>query len=79
MKAIDRLRKSGLTTTQVAAGIGCTEHMVRLYERGKRFPSKKNFVCMVELAESRGLMLVARDFISDGDVCEADSGNKSLG
>lgn len=79
MNAINRLRKSGLTTAQIAQGVGCTEHMVRLYERGLRFPSKKNFVCIVELAESRGLLLVARDFISDGDACEGDGNNNSQG
>lgn len=72
MKAIERLRKSGLSTAQIADGVGCTKHMVRLYERAKKFPSKKNFVCIVELAESRGLMLLARDFIADDEVCERD-------
>lgn len=76
MNAINRLRKSGLTTATIAKGVGCSEHMVRLYERGLRFPSKKKFVCIVELAESRGLLLVARDFIVAGDVCEEED-NKS--
>lgn len=70
MKAIERLRKSGLSTAGIADGVGCSKHMVRLYERGLKFPSKKNFVCIVELAESRGLLLVARDFIASSDACE---------
>lgn len=79
MKAIERLRKSGLTTASIAEGVGCSTHMVRLYERGKKFPSKKNFVCIVELAESRGLMLVARDFIAHGDACEVEESNNKSG
>lgn len=79
MKAIARLRRSGLTTRQIAQGLGCTEHLVRLYERGLRFPSKKTFVCAVELAESRGLLLTARDFIHENDECEGEEGAPSAG
>lgn len=75
MKAIERLRKSGLTTAQIADGVGCSKHMVRLYERGKKFPSRKNYVCIVELAEARGLLLVARDFIVANDACEETVGD----
>lgn len=78
MKAIDRLRKSGMTTAQIAEGIGDKSggHLVRAYERDERFPGKKTFICIVELAESRGLVLLARDFIARGEACEEDS-NKS--
>lgn len=72
MQAIERLRRSGLSTAQIAQGVGCTEHMVRLYERGQRFPSKNKFTCIVELAESRGLLLIARDFIPPGATCEEE-------
>ena len=79
MKAIARLRRSGLTTNQIAEGLGCTEHLIRLYERGLRFPSKKTFVCAVELAESCGLLLTARDFIHQKDECEGDESAPSGG
>ena len=72
MKAIDRLRKSGMTTAQLAEAIGCTEHMVRLYERHKRFPSRVKFACIVEVAEARGLLLTARDFLPTAIECEAN-------
>lgn len=78
MKAIDRLRKSGMTTTQIAEGIGDKSggHLVRAYERGKRFPGRRSYTCIVELAESRGLVLLARDFVLSGDSCE-DVGNNN--
>lgn len=79
MNALTRLRKSGMTTRQIASGIGCTEHLVRLYDRGLRFPSKTNFICIVELAESRGLLLLARDFINDDDKCEGDDAAPNSG
>lgn len=63
MEAINRLRRSGLSTAQIASGTGCSRHLIRLYERGLRFPNRKNFTCIVELAESRGIVLLARDFI----------------
>lgn len=72
MKALDRLRKSGLSNSQIASAVGCSDHLIRLYGRGMRFPSKKNFTCIVELAEARGLLLLARDFIGASDQCEAD-------
>lgn len=71
MKAIERLRKSGMTTAQLADGIGCSEHLVRLYERHKRFPGREKFTCIVEMAESRGLLLTARDFLPPAIECEA--------
>jgi hypothetical protein len=75
MKAITRLRLSGLTTSQIADAINDKSggHLVRLYDKHARFPSKKNFICLVELAESRGLMLVARDFIEPDEPCEVDN------
>lgn len=63
MKAIEKLRRSGLSTKQIADGSRCGEHTIRLYERHLRFPGRKTFLCMVELAESRGLTLLARDFL----------------
>jgi hypothetical protein len=72
MEAINRLRKSGLTTAQIAEGIKDKSggHLVRMYENYARFPSKRTFACIVELAESRGITLVARDFLSKDDKCE---------
>lgn len=75
MKAIQRLILSGYSRQQIAAGLkGSTgTPLVRLYERGARFPSKHNYVCIVEMAEARGLTLLARDFIASDDECEAGS------
>ena len=75
MEAIRKLRRSGLGTAEIASGAGDKSggHLIRLYERGKRFPGRKAFVCIVELAESRGLTLLARDFIARTEKCETDS------
>lgn len=76
MEAINRLRRSGMSTAAIAAGIKDKSggHLVRLYERGLRFPSRATYVCIVELAESRGLLLTARDFIREPEACEAEAG-----
>jgi ribosome-binding protein aMBF1 (putative translation factor) len=74
VKAIDKLRKSGLSTAQIADGIGCGEHLIRAYERYQRFPSKRTYLCIVELAEANGLTLLARDFLEPAAVCEPNGG-----
>lgn len=67
MKAISRLRLSGLTTAQIAEAIKDKSrgHLVRAYESHTRFPSRKTYGLIVELAESRGITLMARDFTGD--------------
>jgi len=74
MRAIAKLRRCGYTTSQIAKGIGDKSggHLVRLYERGKRFPGRKSFVCIVEMAELHGVILQARDFIANDEACEPD-------
>ena len=76
MEAISRLRRSGMTTADIASAIADKSggHLVRLYERGMRFPSKKTYTCIVEVAEARGLLLTARDFIKQADACESGEG-----
>ncbi len=66
MNAIKKLRRSGLSTADIADGITdkSGEHLVRMYERDLRFPGRKAFTCIVEIAEARGLTLLARDFLA---------------
>lgn len=73
MEAINRLRKSGMTTAQIAEAIADKSggHLVRAYDKHARFPSRKTFTCLVELAESRGIVLFARDFIPPSIPCES--------
>ena len=73
MKAIQRLERAGFTRQQIAAGLPGTTGvpLVRLYERGERFPRKAHYVCLVEMAGSRGLTLLARDFLDLADDCES--------
>lgn len=62
MKAITLIRGTGLTTAEIAKAIGCTTHAIRYYERGERFPTRKQFSAINDLALSRGLRLSAADF-----------------
>lgn len=76
MEAMRKLRGKGLSTAQIAAGLGCSKHLVRAYERYERFPSRHTYICIVELAEAHGLKLAARDFIQPAtEVSCEPSGN----
>jgi hypothetical protein len=67
MEAIAKLIRSGLTRKQIALTIGLkTPHLIGLYAQGKRFPTQKNFRALVDLADSRGILLLARDFLVNG-------------
>lgn len=82
MKAIQRLLLAGYTRSQIASGLpGKTGvPLIRLYERGERFPRKRHFVCLVEMGEARGLTLLARDFIAPQQECEPEAvGNNNGG
>lgn len=66
MKALTLLYRAGLTPTTVASAIDQTPTSIRLYERGKRFPTRESYSRLVELAESKGMTLLARDFLDEG-------------
>lgn len=70
MNPISRLKLTGMSQSAIADGIGVSSQMVGMYERWDRFPSGKRFICIVELAESRGITLLARDFIEPKAACE---------
>ena len=76
MQAIAKLRRSGMTTREIADGLG-TESLdvIRSYEKFRRFPGRKFFVCFVEMAEARGMDLQARDFLppSSETRCESET------
>lgn len=67
MNAINLFRRSGLTTAQIASQLECTRHLIRYYERGQRFPTKKLYERMVALAAQRGISLSAKDFLLAGE------------
>lgn len=73
MNAIKRLYRAGLSRAEIADGIGCDPQLVGMYERNQRWPGRRNFACIVELAEARGIDLRARDFLAANDVCEPDT------
>lgn len=66
MRAITLLYRAGLNRASLANALDQTTHSIRLYERGERFPAKEPFTNIVKLAESRGMTLLARDFIDNG-------------
>lgn len=67
MRAIQRLKQSGMTRSQIAKAIGCTRHAVRFWETGERSPSHKYRERLIELALERGLLLLASDFSKEND------------
>lgn len=70
MNALTRLKNAGLSRAEIAAGVGVSAHMIGMYERFDRFPSRVRYLCIVELAESRGIKLLARDFCDPNEECE---------
>jgi hypothetical protein len=72
MRALALLYRAGLNRASVAAAIDQTPHSIRLYERMERFPAKEPFSNLVKLAESRGMTLLARDFIDNGNDHNSD-------
>lgn len=62
MKAIQKLRKSGMSRAQIAAALGVTRHAVGFWERGERSPDHDNREKLIALAESRGVLLLGSDF-----------------
>lgn len=67
VNAISILRRSGLTTAQIAHETKRTEHAIRYWERGDRFPDRDSYRALCDLAAKRGLHLVATDFIVAND------------
>ena len=66
MEAIAKLLRSGLTRKQIALTIGLkAPNLIGMYERGERFPSRDNYRALIDLADSRGILLLARDFLVD--------------
>lgn len=75
MEAIKRLERAGYSRQQIADGADITLAALNYYSRGERFPSRKSFVCLVEMAEAKGVRLTARDFIG-AQACEDSVGKK---
>lgn len=67
MKVIQRLERAGYTRQQIADGAQIGLPALAMYRRGDRFPSRKTYICFVEMAEAKGLVLMARDFLPDPD------------
>jgi hypothetical protein len=66
MKAITRIEETGMPAPRIADAIHVTTHAVRHYKLMQRFPNKHVYTSLVELAASRGVTLLASDFITDG-------------
>jgi DNA-binding transcriptional regulator YiaG len=72
MRAIQRLKQSGMTRAQIATALNVSRHAVRFWEVGERSPSHDNRQKLIELAEARGVLLLASDF-SMTNTNESDS------
>jgi transcriptional regulator with XRE-family HTH domain len=68
MRAINKLKKSGLSRGDIARAIGVTRQAVGFWDRGLRSPEPDSRDKLIELALSRGILLLASDFsLSDGE------------
>lgn len=67
MNAIIRLEKAGLSIPEIASALEVTEHSVRNYRTGRRFPKSAHYRRLIELGEERGLLFTADDFIASDD------------
>lgn len=65
MNAIDRLKASGLKPTEIARRSGLTYQAVKQYASGSRYPNQQAARALVALAESRGITLLATDFLPE--------------
>lgn len=76
MQAISKLRRSGMSTREIADGANTDPHVIYSYEKFRRFPGRGIFLCLVEMAEARGLTLLARDFLPPASAahCEPQQG-----
>lgn len=62
MRAIHRLKQSGLSRAEIAKTVDVSKTTVHFWETGQRSPSHDNREKLIQLAESRGLLLLASDF-----------------
>ena len=67
MKAISKLIESGITRKQIALTIGVSEQAVGMVARGNRWPSRSTFAGIVRIGEERGVILFAKDFITESE------------
>lgn len=63
MEAILRLKAAGLTRAEIATALETSEQLIGMYERGDRFPGRDKFEALVALGDTRGLRLLASDFV----------------
>lgn len=73
MNAIDRLKASGLKPTEIARRSGLTYQAVKQYASGARYPNQQAARALVALAESRGITLLATDFLPEPSAAADDT------
>lgn len=66
MRAIQRIEATGMPSPRIAEAVHVTSHALRHYKAMRRFPNQHVYTALVHLAESRGVTLLASDFITDG-------------
>lgn len=75
MRAIKRIEATGMPAPRIADAVHVTTHAMRYYQTMQRFPNKHVYTALVRLAESRGVVLLASDFITDGYLVPSTSTN----
>lgn len=65
--AIKRLKKAGLTRSDIAKACGVSRHAVGFWETGRSVPNGKSMASLVALANEKGIVLLASDFAAPMD------------
>lgn len=60
--AIKRLKKAGLTRSDIAKACGVSRHAVGFWETGRSIPNGRSMASLVALAHEKGIVLLASDF-----------------
>ena len=60
--AIDRLKKAGVSRSQIAAACGVSRQAVSYWSQGRSMPGSEKMAALVELAGRHGVVLLASDF-----------------
>jgi transcriptional regulator with XRE-family HTH domain len=72
MRAILRLKQSGMSRAEIAKAIGVSKTTLHFWETGQRSAAHNNREKLIALAESRGLLLLASDFSMTNDAGEQE-------
>ncbi|MEG3193510.1 helix-turn-helix transcriptional regulator, partial [Lysobacter sp. D1-1-M9] len=63
-----RLKKAGLTRSDISKACGVSRHAVGFWETGRSVPNGKSMAALVRLANEKGIVLLAADFAANDEL-----------